>query len=162
MGRRKITRKPAAERKADICKLLGRKPSKTTEIAKALKLNASTVSTFLNEMIEEGTVDYAGEGGRSDPYVFSLVNKPNGTRPTKPKRTNGNGTAIAKRETTAVIVETLRVTADQLSDDEVVFGACALALRKAGKRGKVTLKADSPVMGLLAYAVDAHIAQSET
>jgi DNA-binding IclR family transcriptional regulator len=147
--RKKITRKSPAIRKEELRVHLARKPSKTSELAKAMGMHASSVGGLLNEMIDAGEVIYQGEGGRGDPYIFTLVEK------------NGTSTKSLVRAKKAEIVETLRVTADELPVDEAVIGACALALRKADKRGYVTVAADSPVMGLLAFAVDKHIANEQ-
>jgi len=153
MGRkRKIVRKSPEVRKSEILALLTRKPSTTSDIAKAMTMHTSSVGTFLNEMAEDGVITYAGEGGRGDPYIFSVSGKSNGSK-------KSNGTAMVKAAATPTVVETMRITADQLPKDEVVFGACALAIRKAEKRGEVTLTRDSPVMDLLNFAVEAHIAQ---
>ena len=152
MGRRKkIVRKSSETRMKEISSLLAHKPAKTSEIAKAMNMHSSSVNTFLNKMVDAGEVIYQGEGGKGDPYVFSLAASD------KKVKVGKKTTAMVKAKK-AEIVETLRVTAEDLPADEVVIGACALALRKVEKRGTVTLRADSPVMGLLAFAVDAHIA----
>lgn len=169
MGKKKpYTRKSPKERDKEALRHLGRKPATCAQLAKRMNMSSSGTLKVLERLFEAGRVTVAGEGGRGDPYLYSVA----GATPRAPARKKP-----PKKEKTAVLIvnpdevkETRNGTkvqtrsvknGDMSMENALALGASSLIVRTVEQKGSLTLTPDSPLFKMLQGSVDFHIKHAD-
>jgi len=168
----KVTRKSPKEREKEVLRHLGHKPMTSTQLAKKMSMTPSGVTPALERLIEAGRIEYSGNGGKGDPYVYSIKVSTMPAAPSKSQKTGRlpqtekDATLIIHPDTTkttkhGAVVQTRSVKARAAMENTMALGAASLLVRTVEQKGHVTLTQDSPLFKMLQGSVDFHIKHTD-